>query len=93
MNYTRVRDLQIPAITTAQMQEVDRLAVEENGIPIIQMMENAGRNLAELVKRLLGNSMHAFTEKWELKLNPCSFMTPSLGLPILRERITDEGTG
>lgn len=34
------------------MKEVDRLMVEEFGIGLIQMMENAGRNLAELARRL-----------------------------------------
>jgi len=37
---------QIPAITTDQMREVDRLMVEEFGIELLQMMENAGRHLA-----------------------------------------------
>ena len=36
----------IPAITTDQMREVDRLMVEEYGIALLQMMENAGRHLA-----------------------------------------------
>lgn len=30
------------------MREVDRIIVDEMGILLIQMMENAGRNLAEL---------------------------------------------
>ena len=38
----------IPCITTEQMVEVDRLMVEEYGIKLIQMMENAGRQLARL---------------------------------------------
>ena len=38
----------IPFITTQQMVEVDRLMVEEYGIKLIQMMENAGRQLARL---------------------------------------------
>lgn len=33
------------------MKEVDRLMVEEFGIELIQMMENAGRDLAELARR------------------------------------------
>ncbi len=37
----------VPAVTTAQMREVDRVAVEEFGLGILQMMENAGRTLAE----------------------------------------------
>ncbi|MFO7549541.1 MAG: NAD(P)H-hydrate epimerase [Acidimicrobiia bacterium] len=36
----------VPAITTDQMREVDRLAVEEVGPNLFQMMENAGRSLA-----------------------------------------------
>lgn len=38
--------LEIPAVTTEQMIEVDRIAVEETGPNLFQMMENAGRNLA-----------------------------------------------
>jgi len=48
---------QIPALTTEQMREVDRLMVEVHGIQLLQMMENAGRNLAELARRLLGGSV------------------------------------
>lgn len=47
----------IPAITTAQMAEVDRLMIEEYGIQLIQMMENAGRNLAEQARRMLGGDL------------------------------------
>jgi NAD(P)H-hydrate epimerase len=36
-------------LTEAQMIEVDRVMVEELRIELIQMMENAGRNLAQLV--------------------------------------------
>jgi NAD(P)H-hydrate epimerase len=36
----------VPTITAEQMREVDRVAVEEFGLGILQMMENAGRNLA-----------------------------------------------
>ena len=47
----------IPALTTAQMQEVDRLMVEEYHIELLQMMENAGRNLAVLATRLLDDDV------------------------------------
>ncbi len=47
----------IPAITAAQMAEVDRLMIEEYGILLIQMMENAGRNLAEQARRMLGGDL------------------------------------
>lgn len=46
----------IPAITADQMRDVDDLAVEKYGPNLFQMMENAGRNLAELAKELLGKS-------------------------------------
>jgi len=36
----------VPDLTTEQMIEVDRAMIEDYGIKLIQMMENAGRNLA-----------------------------------------------
>ena len=47
---------EIPALTTAQIREVDRLMVEEYGIQLVQMMENAGRHLAALTRTLLGGA-------------------------------------
>jgi NAD(P)H-hydrate epimerase len=41
----------IPAITAEQMREIDRIMIEDLGIELLQMMENAGRNLAELAVR------------------------------------------
>ncbi len=35
-----------PAVSAAQMREVDRLMVEEISISLLQMIENAGRCLA-----------------------------------------------
>lgn len=49
--------MQIPYLTTNQMVEVDRLMIEQYGIQLIQMMENAGRNLAELSRRMLGGDV------------------------------------
>jgi NAD(P)H-hydrate epimerase len=46
--------MKIPTLTTEQMVEVDRLMIEEYGILLIQMMENAGRNLAEQAWRMMG---------------------------------------
>ena len=46
----------IPALTTAQMIAVDRAMVEEYHIELIQMMENAGHNLAELARRQMGGT-------------------------------------
>ena len=47
------RIISIPVITARQMAEVDRLAEEEFHFHIIQMMELAGRNLAEVVRQQL----------------------------------------
>jgi NAD(P)H-hydrate epimerase len=41
---------EMPAITTPQMIEVDRAMIEDFHIELIQMMENAGRNLAHLAR-------------------------------------------
>ena len=46
----------VPAVTAGQMREVDRIAVEEFGLGILQMMENAGRNLSGNVIEMLGES-------------------------------------
>jgi NAD(P)H-hydrate epimerase len=44
----------VPAITTAQIAEVDRAMMEDFGIALVQMMENAGRNVAHLVREMMG---------------------------------------
>lgn len=46
----------VPAVTAEQMGELDRIAVEETGPNLCQMMENAGRNLALLAIELLGRN-------------------------------------
>ena len=51
----------IPSISTEQMTEVDRLMMDVYGIHLIQMMENAGKNLAELGRRMLGGDVGAKT--------------------------------
>ena len=43
----------VPSVTKEQMIEVDRIAVEETGPNLYQMMENAGRNLALIVIGLI----------------------------------------
>jgi len=40
--------MNIPAVTGKQMAEVDRVMLEELHITLVQMMENAGRSLAQL---------------------------------------------
>jgi NAD(P)H-hydrate epimerase len=41
---------EIPYLTTEQMIEVDRAMIEDFGIELVQMMENAGRALAHLAR-------------------------------------------
>jgi NAD(P)H-hydrate epimerase len=58
VDYISVADLRIPVVNTAEMREVDRLMIDIYGIRLLQMMENAGKNLAELARRLLNGSVH-----------------------------------
>ena len=46
----------VPAVTAEQMREVDRVAIEETGPNLYQMMENAGRSLATAALGLLGDN-------------------------------------
>ena len=46
--FPRVKRDTVPHLTTDQMIEVDRAMIEDFGIELIQMMENAGRGLARL---------------------------------------------
>lgn len=46
--------VEVPALTTEQMIEVDRIALEKTGPNLYQMMENTGRNLAELALQIWG---------------------------------------
>ncbi len=43
-------DTPVPYVSADQMREVDRLAVDEFGVTLFQMMENAGRALARLAR-------------------------------------------
>lgn len=44
-------DKPVPFVDTAQMIEVDRAMIEDFHIELMQMMENAGRNLAHLARQ------------------------------------------
>jgi NAD(P)H-hydrate epimerase len=44
----------VPAVSEAQMREIDRIAVQDFGLGVLQMMENAGRALAMHVLDMLG---------------------------------------
>ena len=48
---------EIPALTTTQMREVDRAMMDDLGITLMQMMENAGRHLATLAREKLGGNV------------------------------------
>lgn len=47
----------LPILSLAQIREVNRLMVEEYGLGYIQMMEQSGRLLANLVRRLVGGDL------------------------------------
>jgi NAD(P)H-hydrate epimerase len=49
-----VRADDVPWLTVDEMREIDRIAVDELGISLQRMMENAGRALATLAATLLG---------------------------------------
>jgi NAD(P)H-hydrate epimerase len=44
----------VPWLSVEQMREVDRIMVGELGITLVRIMENGGRNLAELARHLCG---------------------------------------
>lgn len=50
--------IEVPAVTTEQMIEIDRVALEKTGPNLFQIVENAGRNLAELTLQIWG-------KKWD----------------------------
>src|SRR6516164_7797569 len=52
--FVTAHGIEVPAVDAAQMREVDRIAMEETGPNLFQMMENAGRNLARLAMDVLG---------------------------------------
>ncbi|MDY6774186.1 MAG: NAD(P)H-hydrate epimerase, partial [Candidatus Nanohaloarchaea archaeon] len=45
--------MEFPAVTSGQMEEVDRILVEEYGFSVGQLMENAGYQVAEFVRQEL----------------------------------------
>ena len=46
--------MEIPSLTSAQMAQVDDLAARHFGIELCQLMENAGKNVAEVARIVLG---------------------------------------
>jgi NAD(P)H-hydrate epimerase len=43
--------MNVAVVTADQMREIDRIMVQDLHIELVQMMENAGRNLADLAQR------------------------------------------
>jgi NAD(P)H-hydrate epimerase len=55
-NFVTEAGSHVPAVTAAQMREIDRIATEETGPSLFQMMENAGRSLAAHALAVLGSN-------------------------------------
>lgn len=53
-HFIAANGLDVPAVTSNEMRELDRIATEETGPTLLQMMENAGRDLALLAMNLMG---------------------------------------
>jgi len=47
----------VPTVDRETMLEADRIATDQVGLGLLQMMENAGRELADLTRRALGGSL------------------------------------
>jgi len=44
------------SVSRDEIREIDRLAIEDAGVPGVVLMENAGRNVADAVDQLLGGA-------------------------------------
>ncbi len=61
----------IPALTAEQMSEVDRLMIEVYHIDLLQMMENAGRNLADCAQSMVNiGVLHQLYKKLNIRVGP-----------------------
>lgn len=47
----------LPTVSRNQMVRIDELMIGKYGISLLQMMENAGRNMAELTRYILGDTV------------------------------------
>ena len=45
----------IPLVTAAEMRGIDRAAIEDQGIPALDLMERAGRGVAQAIERRFGD--------------------------------------
>lgn len=53
--FATTRGVRVPAVTAEEMRAVDRVAVDEVGLPLLSMLENAGRNLAKASRAVVGD--------------------------------------
>jgi NAD(P)H-hydrate epimerase len=51
--FTTEAGIEVPAVSASQMHEIDRIAVQETGPTLFQMMENAGRTVAHFALDVL----------------------------------------
>ena len=51
--FTTEAGIEVPAVSASQMHEIDRIAVQETGPTLFQMMENAGRTVAQFTLDVL----------------------------------------
>jgi NAD(P)H-hydrate epimerase len=51
--FTTEAGVEVPAVTSEQMHEVDRIAIQETGPTLFQMTENAGRTVAQFAMEVL----------------------------------------
>lgn len=56
MSFRTDDGIELPAVTAEEMRDVDRVAVDEFGLGVLQMMENAGRTLAMNAVEMLSES-------------------------------------
>jgi NAD(P)H-hydrate epimerase len=49
VTFTTEDGRELPAVSAEEMRQIDRVAVEDVGLSLLQMMENAGRALASVV--------------------------------------------
>ena len=66
VRYLTAGGLEVPPVTAAGMREIDRIAVEETGPNLFQMMENAGRNLALQAIEVLGPGWREPARSWRV---------------------------
>jgi len=79
IRFVTEKGVHVPAVDSAQMREVGRIAVEETGPSLYQMMENVGRNLAQI-------AIQSLDERWQRSKR----WTLTLALPKSLPRFTVE---